>query len=429
MSEKTLSLSAAILININIMMGVGIFINVVELSKRTGALGAFLYPLMGLLILPLIMSIARIMKIHPTGGFYGFGAAEIHPFAGFIAGWSYFTGKLASAILMIHVAVSLLQKIIVPLNRVNIFVLDVLMLSLFILLNMGNIRLGSVIQAGFLGLKLIPVLTIIGLGFLFFDSGSLVQAPVLWDGVLGSLPLVLYAAMGFEATCSLSSKITNAAVNGPKAIYYSFFIVMILIFLFQGCFFLLLGNQLLSASGYLNAFPLLFARYFSGQWTLYALALMHGAIACSALGGSYGILYSNSWNLYTLAQHNHVIARPLFTHLNRMGIPVYCILAEGLLCLAFLVITAGVAIPLQQISALSSVVAYLISVIALMIVVGRQKNALNWLVPLCGLGSCLILLGACIRNFLIAGFWSLLLFAGLGIIGISMFMYKRHIHE
>src|SRR5207248_295452 len=152
------------------------------------------------------------------GGFYTFGQKEISPLAGFIAAWSYFTGKLASAMLMIHVSVSLFAQLIVPLQSFNIFVLDLLVLALFISLNMLNIRIGSFIQIGFLVLKLIPVLSIIVLGLWYFDISLISTAPIMWQGIPASLPLVLYAAMGFEATVSLSSKIEHAAVNGPKAI-------------------------------------------------------------------------------------------------------------------------------------------------------------------------------------------------------------------
>ncbi len=89
-----------------------------------------MYPLIGFLILPLIIIVAQLMKIHPSGGFYTFGAQEIHPYAGFISAWSYFTGKLASAMLMIHVAMLLCQYIIPSLGAINIFVLDAVVLSL-----------------------------------------------------------------------------------------------------------------------------------------------------------------------------------------------------------------------------------------------------------------------------------------------------------
>lgn len=421
-TTRLLSLPAAILININIMLGVGIFINTVTLSSRTGILGAFLYPAIGLLVLPLIMSIAELIKLHPAGGFYTFGQKELSPMAGFIAAWSYFTGKLASAILMIHVAVSLIQQIFPALQGVCIFALDSIVLALFIALNMLNIRTGSFIQMGFLVLKLIPVLSVIVLGVWFFDIATISVAPILWDGVPSCIPLVLYAAMGFEATCSLSSKIENAAVNGPKAIYYSFSIVMILIFLFQFLCFGLVGQQMVQMTSYLAVFPTLSAILF-GIASVPFITIMHVAIACSALGGSYGILYSNSWNLHILAQHGHVFGARYLTWLSRWSIPYYCVLVEGIVCLAFLYITSGVAIMLQQVSALSSVIAYTVSALALIVATNRAK--IQSASAVLGLGSCLLLLYFCIRNFFISGLAPLILFGVLGAWGLFMFYRQR----
>ena len=231
-------------------------------------------------------------------------------------------------------------------------------------------------------------------------------------------PLVLYAAMGFEATCSLSSKIKDAARNGPKAIYYSFFIVMITIFLFQFCFYALLGTSLMDLKGYMDVFPALAAIFFGGTSLVpYFIALMHFAIACSALGGSYGILYSNSWNLYTLAQHGHVSGAAWLTRLSKWGIPYFCVLIEGILCLAFLLITKGVA-ALQ--THFHQSLTYILSAIALLLACCRAKVSTSFFVPVLGMASCAILFIACIRNLFIHGLLSLGLFAGLGIIGTNV---------
>ena len=86
-----LSLREAILININIMLGAGLFINMNLLSQNAGILGAFSYIIIGLLMLPLIVSMMQLLKIHPSGGLYTFGLKELHPFAGFLSAWSYAT--------------------------------------------------------------------------------------------------------------------------------------------------------------------------------------------------------------------------------------------------------------------------------------------------------------------------------------------------
>ncbi|BDC35025.1 hypothetical protein Noda2021_09830 [Candidatus Dependentiae bacterium Noda2021] len=173
--DHKLSLPAAILVNINIMLGTGIFINTVELAKRARFLGSFIYPLVGLLVLPLIIIVAQLMKLHPSGGFYTFAAQEIHPFAGFLSAWSYFTGKLASAMLMIHVAMLLCQSILPTLSHINIFALDASVLCLFIFFNTLNMRTGSRIQMGFLIVKLIPVLFVLLLGLYFLIPALLLM--------------------------------------------------------------------------------------------------------------------------------------------------------------------------------------------------------------------------------------------------------------
>jgi amino acid transporter len=428
-AEHKLSLPTAILININIMMGAGIFINTVELAKRAGLLGGFMYPLIGVLILPLIIAIAKLIKIHPSGGFYTFGQQEISPFIGYVSTWSYFIAKLASASLMIHVSVSLITQIFPALlTLAPILFYDLLVLTVFIGLNLLNMRTGSRIQFGFLGLKLIPVLFVIATGLIYFMPSTFISLPVLWSGIPSSLPLVLYATMGFEAICAISNKIEDAERNGPKAIMISFTVMMVLIFLFQFLFYATLGNTLTSQANYLGAFPALLQKLFptNGALTHKLQALFHLAIASSALGGCYGILYSNNWNLYILAQHRKIKGWHWLTHLNYQAIPSFCLLAEWLFGIGYLITSAGNQVILQQLAALGTAITYTICVIALFAAYKRQKqNFSQKLIPLTAFLSCLILLGACIRNFTIGGILPLFGFCGLLLFGLCMYQKNQ----
>ncbi len=145
--KQTLSLKEAILININIMLGSGIFINTVLLAKNSALLSGCMYLLNGALVLPLILSMAALMRIHPRGGFYTFGAQEIGSFAGFFSAWSYFIGKLASAALMIHTAFLLIQTIIPALQQINILFLDVGALLCFTALNLLHMNVSMSVQS------------------------------------------------------------------------------------------------------------------------------------------------------------------------------------------------------------------------------------------------------------------------------------------
>ena len=160
MSKHKLSLLAAVVININIMLGSGIFINTVLLSKNSGLLGAAVYPIVGLLIFPLIYAISNLLKFQQGGTFYHFGKI-IHPYVGFVSSWSYFTAKMASCGLSIHVCLSLLQKVFTGLAAINTLLLDLLVITLFVLLNRFNLKIGKSIQISFIVLKLVPILFVV----------------------------------------------------------------------------------------------------------------------------------------------------------------------------------------------------------------------------------------------------------------------------
>lgn len=419
-----LSLSAAILININIMLGAGIFINTVELSKRAGSLGGFAYLMIGIFLLPLVISIAQLVALYPSGGFYTFAQKEISTWAGFISAWSYFVGKLASATLMIHASISLLQQIIPALSYISTLLCDMIILTLFILLNMLNIKTGSYIQGFFMALKSLPITFAIVTTAFLLGGGTVTPVHLLWSGLPSSLPLVLYAATGFEASCSLSSKIKDAHKNAPYAIFISYAIVIFIAFLYQTLFYASIGSLLTTTSSYLYAFPTLTATLLPLAPSLAAFinTFLHLAIASSALGGAYGIIFSNTWNLYALAQHHHVFFAHYFTRLNKHFIPIACVLTEGAICLLYLFITRGTTVVLQQVAALGCVLAYTLSVIALYRArtFGYIINTSS-IIPFFGLISCILLITACINNLLHTGFIAFVAFCGLLLAGFLMF--------
>lgn len=428
--DYKLSLPMAVFININIMLGAGIFVNTPELAKRAGALGAFSYLLVGLLMLPLILSIAQLLRRYPTGGFYTFAQKEINTFSGFLSGWSYFTSKLASATVMTHVSVSLLQQLFPVLNFASPFVFDVAIICLFVGLNMLNIKAGSSIQKMFITFKTIPIIFAILSGIFLMQGDNFSASHLIWPGVATSLPIVIYALIGFEAACSVSSKIKNPEKNAPLAVLISFAIVVTIATIYQLLFYGVLGSTLQNVADYRGAFPaLLQAIMPNSPLIAHKLeALLHIAIASSTLGAAYGIIFSNSWNLYTLAQNNHIMNASLFTKLNNHFIPFACVFVEGALCFVYLAVSQGNIVPLQQIGALGCVIAYCFSAFALWRAIQRDSSiTLSKWVPLLGLASCAILLTACINSFFVKGMSSLVIYSVLIIIGVGMYNYSKKI--
>jgi APA family basic amino acid/polyamine antiporter len=420
-----LSLKSAIFININIMLGSGIFINSTVLAKKAGFLGAFCYVLVGILMFPLIRSIMKLISLHPSGGFYTFGSKEIHPFIGFLSAWSYIIGKLASAVIITQIAILLMQQVVPALNAINPLLLNGILMSCFILLNMLDIKIGSTIQTGFLGLKTIPIFFGILLGLYLF-SGSFIapQATNILDIPI-ALPLVLFAIAGFEAACSLSSRIENAAINAPRAIMISYSAVIIITTLFQFMIYGALGTNLAAMPDYRSLFPTLVALALPAGSIIqtYLINLLHCAIAASALGGSYGIIFSNNWNIYTLAQHRHLLGSSYLTKMNRFNIPWLCILIEGVIYLLFLIISQGNQIPLQQTGALGPTIAYTLSALSLWFATRHQPElASSKLTALFAIGSCLLLFASAMYGLMIYGPTSLLTFGVLLLFGSGMYV-------
>lgn len=419
-----LSLHAAILININIMLGSGIFINSTILAKKAGFLGAFCYTLVGILMLPLILSMSKLIALYPSGAFYTFGSKEIHPFIGFLSSWSYITGKLASAVIITQFSILLMQQVIPPLQAINPLVLNGCLMVLFLLLNMLDLKTGSKIQACFLGFKIIPILFGILSGLYLYAGSTTSVYPLNFGDIPIALPLVLFAIGGFEAACSLSSRIENAPINAPRAIFISYGIVIFITTLFQFLIYGALGDMLTAMPDYRSLFPTLVALTLPAGTVIkmHFINLIHCAIAASALGGSYGILFSNNWNVYTLAQHRHLLGWQHLTQLNRYHIPWLCVVIEGIIYLLFLCISQGKQIPLQQTGALGPTIAYTLSALSLWFASKRDSTlAHNRWIALLAVGNCLLLLGSAIYGLITYGPSSLITFGILSLIGIGMF--------
>lgn len=406
------------------MMGAGIFINTVELAKRAGLLGFLSYSIVGLLLLPLILSIAQLVRLHPEGGFFTYAQKELNPYAAFISTWGYFVGKLGSTVILTHTAVLLIQQIIPFFSALNALVLDSIILVLFILLNMLNLRTGRTIQAWLMAFKIVPVLFVILAGLYLFSGAYLTASNVILSGLPSSIPLALFTFLGFEATCSLSSKIENARVNGPRAILISYAIVIVVYSLYQFLFYASVGSTLAEQRLYLSAFPLLLEKLITPAYSYLVQALLNLAIAASALGGSYGILFSNSWNLHMLASNKYIPFSSFFAQLNAYYIPYVCVLAEGAVCLVYLCITQGAQVPLQLTSVLGSITAYTISILALLSASKKNKNIgiSPWIIYL-AIINCLILISFCLRNVFMLGLSPLFGFIAFLVLGIALFHF------
>lgn len=421
---QTISFIPAIFITLNIMLGSGLFLNTVPLAQLAGYWGFLAYGVIGILMLPLVFGISRLIGLYPHGGFYAYGANEIHPLVGFASAWIYFIGKLASATLMIHTASLLMQAMLPCARSVPVLAFDILLILFFCALNTGNMQLGSIIQYVFFAAKLIPVLCMILMFLAWFFQGHTMPIAGSILNLPATLPLVLYATVGFEAACSLSSKIKNAHLYGPRVILYAYAGIVLLNSIYQFSAYSLLGSALGSMQNFVEVFRHL-ASFFGPQLAVYMQYIFYITIVTSVLGAAYGILYSNIWNLYIIAQHNHTWGRSMLLRLNMHNIPMVCVFIEGLICIFYVLISQGAQLPLQQISALAIVLTYSMSAYALLSAVYRGTLRCSYFMPICSLINCGMLGIVCVKYLLRGGSSTLAGFFVLFAVGLYMACDKR----
>ena len=427
-SEFKISLRSAIIINLNIMLGTGIFLNSIPLAQYAAAACFLPYIITGILFIPLIISMATLLSYENGGGtFYDISKNQLGQLFGFISCWSYFIAKPASAGLMIHFFNYLMQQLFPVLQNYSIYGRDLFIIGLFAILNLLNMKIGRSIQFAFVNIKIIPIFFIIIAGIWYFNPLNFALSNFNFSGIPIGLPLALFACSGFEASLSLSQHIKDAQKNAPKAIIISYAIAIFIYIFYQISYFAAINISMLSQITSFNAISFfIFSIFKQNHATLQAL--LYICMCISALGGAYGIIFSNTWNLHRLAQNNHTFLSKRLLTKNHSGIAFWCLFAEIILCTAYILFTQGNQITMQYISVFGSTIAYTISVVAFTALAFKViKSKWSHFIACLAIINCGIFLTACINGFIHHGPTALYVFIGMLAAGLMMFALTKKI--
>lgn len=411
-----LSLHSAILISINIILGAGLFLNTVPLAQKAGALSPFIYLIVAALMIPLILVITHLVEVIPGGSLYTFAKKGLSMRWGFLVGWSYFVAKLASCSVMIHLFTSMARQAFPSLECTPQVFLDLTILLVFTLLNLMNMRTGNRIQMVFIMMKTIPISFIILAGLAKCNLTNFTAANVSWTNTMLAIPLVLYAFTGFESIIALSSHLKDPEKNGPISIFGAFFIAAIITFLLQGSFYSVVNIQDIYQTQSFNGITA-FIKAALPSWlqTPLVFSIFQLAVGISALGGAYGILFSNNWNLYALAEANLLPWSAKLAIKNQYNIPVVCITIQSIICCLYLTLAGSKQIMLQQINALGCTFAYTISTLAYLALSTSNRDRT---VGTLALLYCFFFIASCIWGFVANGVTGLVGFLSLVSIGV-----------
>lgn len=393
---RSISLTGAILLSINIIIGAGLFINPAPLTNIAQGWGFLAYLLGAIVILPLILCLSALATLKPSaGGLYVYAQSYVSPLAGFVSSWSYFLGKTTSASILALTFCTFLPHAFPGLRDVPPQILTMGLLFLLPCINILGLRIGGKIQWLFIFCKALPIAFVLCTGFLYAMALPDSYEPLRQLG--SALPIAVFAYSGFEAICSVAHMIENPHKNVRRAMLISFFMVAVVYALFQYSMYQVLGPDLAHTPSPLFAY----AQALLPNSHL-ATRILNALVFSSIIGASFGMLTSNCWNLHTIAKHGHLPFSKLLLPIKNQA-PWMCLLVEAGLG-SFIISVEINQISLQNMAVFGMTIAYFLSTLAALRAARSKETAsLPRIIPLLSFISCSYILWLCAERILSSG--------------------------
>ena len=402
MESPKIPLWLAIIININVIIGAGIFVYSPVVAKHAGLLSTISFLTVALIVLPLVLVVAQVSRLFPGvhGGIYVYSKQLLGKNAGLLSGLSYFLAKSVSIGVLITVFAPYAQDVFPILAGANPKTISLVTLAVLCGLNFLGARFGGAMQLVFVVLKLLPILFAILFTMFIWDFSLFSPSYANIAGFKMTLPFALYPMLGFETCCAIGHTIEGGEKNVAKVVVSSFLIVATIYTLFQTSLWGALGPVLGQVATPLGAFATKLGTVLPAL-SITAAPFLNAAIMVSVIGAGYGILYANCWNVFAIAhaREEYAFAR-LLTKKNRFGVPTYSILLEAIIPATCLVFSVSIE-TLGRLTVLGMVITYLITAIGLLSAYKKeigQKITLPYGIALLGLASCGYLGYYCIKD-------------------------------
>jgi APA family basic amino acid/polyamine antiporter len=219
--ERRLGLGDAVFIGLGSMIGAGVF---AAFAPAAAAAGTGL--LVGLAIAAVVAfgnatSSAQLAAVHPTsGGTYAYGRAELGPWWGFVAGWGFVIGKLASCAAM---ALTFAAYAAPPGWERPVAILAVAALAT---VNLFGITRTAQLTRIIVVVALLSLAVAVAAGVSSPDAPGWFDAEAVWSGgwygILQSAGLLFFAFAGYARIATMGEEVRDPSRTIPRAIVLAF---------------------------------------------------------------------------------------------------------------------------------------------------------------------------------------------------------------
>ncbi len=330
MKEHKISLSTAILLNMNIMIGSGILIGPGASAAISGNASFLAWPLVAVLFLPLVLCTIELSRMFPgAGGFYLYAKQGLNKTAGFAAGWLYIVGYTFAATVEILALHSLLLKKFSHVSFISnaplFYALTIIAVFLFSLL---SLKVVSKFLDSLTIVKILPLMILILILPFIINPSFAISSPEL-SLLPASLAMPIFGYFGFEYCVGVSHLIKDSEKNAPRAILFGFLGTALLYMLFHFGLLNLMGSSNLAQIGAPN-FPSFITLPIPYLKTLLAI-LIPTASAIIFIASLIGMINANAILVQTFAQEKLFKGGSFLTATTALGRPWKALLLQSVI--------------------------------------------------------------------------------------------------
>lgn len=379
--QGKISFAAAVLMNINIIVGSGIYANPQYMATSSGALSFLGWPLVAIMLLPIILAVAQAARVFPgEGGFYNYCKTGLNESAGFVANWAYLLGYIGTATTITSVIRSkLVENFGWAFINEHSFVFYLGFIIIISLLNLISVEIISKIQSFATLLKLIPLFLIASVIFFYWNPGFNYTTQDL-SHLGGALPWAIFGYWGFESCCSTSHLIKGGSTQASKVILLAFGICTALYTIFHLGVLHIMGLDNLVKYG-AQLFPQFMG--FGPALTSAILSVILFATMISFFNTAYGASFTNVINISAMAKRGFLFGSKFLSKTTKRGFALNAIIVHAVAFLTLITLIPNTNI-LTALTNFGVSTAFLLTLIALVRYNVKHKNYLQLCITLLG---------------------------------------------
>lgn len=242
---------SAILMNMNIMIGGGVFAGPALMALSAGNASFIAWIVAALIFVPMVLSTSQLIGMFPRGGgFYQYAASGLGNSVGFLSAWSYLIGyTFAASVQVVFLRNTLISSFGQNSLTSNVLLFNACAVTVMLFINLQSVRLISALLSSCTVVKLIPIIALIVIFPFQYDASFVISSAELSNLIPAVFPWALFGFLGFEACCSISHMIQDSEKNGPRALLFGFFGVAAIYSLFHFGLLQVMGLQNLITYG------------------------------------------------------------------------------------------------------------------------------------------------------------------------------------